>query len=375
MTPPAAAGHARALRRTTSSPRGPRRVSGPARTPKGREAGATAAARQAASAAPRGAAPRPAAKASRATAAAPRTARRTAAQRARAPRGGLVAALAPRRVSGPVGGAVALPRPGVARRRPAARREGLAPAALRRLGALPESPWLDRLLKGRLWIGIIAVGLIGLVFMQVSLLKINAGMGRAVERSAVLERENASLSADVARLDANDRIQRWALDHGMSLPAAGGVRYLGAHGRRVGGDAPQIPAEATATTATLPTLPADGTAGAASAAPPATTDLSGANGPITTTAAPAGTATGTAAPASGAAPSATATSGAAAAAPTGTGTAPATGVAAATAAPATTGAAAAATAAGTATATAAPAPTGGVPAGTGGAAPTAPTGG
>jgi hypothetical protein len=39
---------------------------------------------------------------------------------------------------------------------------------------------LDRLISGRIWIGVIAFALIGIVTMQLGLLKLNAGIGRSL---------------------------------------------------------------------------------------------------------------------------------------------------------------------------------------------------
>ncbi len=98
--------------------------------------------------------------------------------------------------------------------------------------------------------------LIGLVFMQVSLLKLNAGMGADVEKAAALERGNAMLQADVSKLESNDRIQQLAIRAGMVLPTSDNVRYLGAGGKRVGGaDATAAPSQGEASTALLPTVP------------------------------------------------------------------------------------------------------------------------
>ena len=40
---------------------------------------------------------------------------------------------------------------------------------------------MDRLVRSRAWVVIIGFGLIGIVAMQVSMLKLNTGIGRAVE--------------------------------------------------------------------------------------------------------------------------------------------------------------------------------------------------
>lgn len=129
----------------------------------------------------------------------------------------------PRRVSGPV----TRPRAGGAPRARARRRArgARAASAVAFLRGLPDARLLDRLLRGRAWIALIAVALIGIVFMQVSLLKLNAGIGRAVTTVDTLERQNAELRADVAALDGEGRIQDVAAEAGLLLPPAGDVEY------------------------------------------------------------------------------------------------------------------------------------------------------
>lgn len=115
----------------------------------------------------------------------------------------------PRRVSGPVRGrgatAVAAP----------------PPLALRLGGAvhgIAEHHLLDRLVRGRAWIAILAVGLMGIVFMQVSMLRMNAGIGAAVERASVLDRQNSALRAAISELSSGDRIAAEAGKLGLILP-------------------------------------------------------------------------------------------------------------------------------------------------------------
>jgi uncharacterized membrane protein len=93
---------------------------------------------------------------------------------------------------------------------------------------VPDARVLDRLLRGRAWIALIAVALLGIVFMQVSLLKLNAGISRAVSQSDVLERENSQLRAAISGLDAEAHIEETAAVTGLKMPAAGDVRYLDA---------------------------------------------------------------------------------------------------------------------------------------------------
>jgi len=133
-----------------------------------------------------------------------------------------IAPRTPRRVSGPVV------------RRPVAVPGGAAVGrrtAFARVRALPDSRWLDRALRGRLWIWLLGAALLGVVFMQVSLLKLNSGIGRAVETSATLERQNSALEASIARLSDPDRVQKGAALYGMLTPPPGDVGYL--HARPV----------------------------------------------------------------------------------------------------------------------------------------------
>ena len=94
------------------------------------------------------------------------------------------------------------------------------------LATLPDRRLVDRMVRGRGWIGVIAFLLIGIVGMQVSLLKLNAGMGRDVERIASLERRNGELRAEVSWLSAGERVQDRAAAYGMVMPPAGAVGYL-----------------------------------------------------------------------------------------------------------------------------------------------------
>jgi cell division protein FtsL len=143
----------------------------------------------------------------------PQTARRGHARRAPMPRHA-------RRVSGPVARAVpAAPSIAVPRRRSQT-------TAFERLRALPEHRLVDRLLRSRAWIWLIAIMLGGIVTMQVSLLKLNAGISKNVETAGTLERVNADLETEVAKLSSGERIQDTAAEEGMVTPSAGDVGYL-----------------------------------------------------------------------------------------------------------------------------------------------------
>jgi cell division protein FtsL len=170
-----------------------------------------------------------------------------------------------RRVSGPAGGlrvarstavaapGIALPRPGArpahrptvpARRRSPSRppgrgrsREhaGIALGLVDLLAGLRRSSlseWLGsrRSLSGRTWIALVAFALIGIVTMQLGLLKLNASVGRALEHQALLQRENAALSIENSELSAGNRVESQAARNGMTLVAAGALRFLTTRG-------------------------------------------------------------------------------------------------------------------------------------------------
>jgi hypothetical protein len=91
---------------------------------------------------------------------------------------------------------------------------------------VPDARVLDRLIRGRLWIGLIAGALVMLVFMQVSLLKLNTGISADILESQNLERSNAELRAGVSSLDSGQRIQDLAAARGMVMPDDGQLRFL-----------------------------------------------------------------------------------------------------------------------------------------------------
>jgi hypothetical protein len=127
---------------------------------------------------------------------------------------------APRRVSGPAAkprrGEDARPRTGT-RRAPV--RDPFVIRAIERTMRMADSRFLDRLLRGRLWIPLVAAGLMGIVFMQVSMLKLNAGIGRAVQASATLERQNSAMRAEVSGMESGSKIYATAKDIGMVASA------------------------------------------------------------------------------------------------------------------------------------------------------------
>ena len=221
---PAGSGHRRTLSRD-AAPRSPRRVSGPlagrAAALIGRVAGT--AARTAPRTKPRmtsragaGPAARPAARPASQTAARPasqraaRTASRTPARTA--------SQSAPRTA----------PRPQRARRSTARPSAGAAISArtLAFVGSLPDHPLLDRIVRGRTWIALLGLMLVGIVAMQVEQLKLGASIGRSVGRTSQLQTRNEQLQASVALLSDEQRIESVAAKEGMIMPPPSAVGFL-----------------------------------------------------------------------------------------------------------------------------------------------------
>ena len=175
-----------------------------------------------------------------------------------------------RRRSGPVAPA--------RRSRPAAQPRPGAPAALARFVEASTNGLLDRLLRGRLWVGCIGVLLAGIVFLNVSLLEI----AHTSTLASAIDRQNSSLRMRLAALDSTERIQRLAIARGMVFPLAGDYRYLRARprldgaraARRItspGGSATSAPASGSATSATAAgSTPATAPAGGQQSAAPVT---------------------------------------------------------------------------------------------------------
>ncbi|MEA2140508.1 MAG: hypothetical protein QOC91_607 [Solirubrobacteraceae bacterium] len=134
----------------------------------------------------------------------------------------------PRRVSGPVRRPVPA-RP--ARSRRTGGQAGFVFGLISALESLAQHRLLDRLIRGRTWIGIVAFALIGIVTLQLGLLKLNGGIGRTLEHEALLQRENAALSIENSELAAGTRVQARAAQLGMAFVPSGQLRFLSASSR------------------------------------------------------------------------------------------------------------------------------------------------
>jgi cytoskeletal protein RodZ len=169
-------------------------------------------------------------------------------------------------------------------------------------GRVVDARFLDRLLRGRTWIALLALGLMGIVFIQVSMLRLNAGISRAITSAETLHRQNSTLRADISKLDSSERIGDAAKSFGMIQPLPGRVTYLDA--RKANGAAaargihpPKPPKTAATATATTATTTAPAAAATTATAPPPTTTQAVTAPPPTQTQTQATTTPATTAPA------------------------------------------------------------------------------
>jgi hypothetical protein len=125
----------------------------------------------------------------------------------------------PRRVSGPV-------RPPAKRSSGAQTEHGLVPSLLGALDGVSRSGALDRLIRGRIWIGVITFALIGIVTLQLLVLQLNASIGRSLVREAQLQRANAALSIEGSELAGGERVETQAALLGMQIVPEGSLRFL-----------------------------------------------------------------------------------------------------------------------------------------------------
>jgi cell division protein FtsL len=138
----------------------------------------------------------------------------------------------PRRTSGPARPPARVPAtraPGRPARPPAPSvqlERGLVPWVAQLLSGLTRNRSLDRLIRSRTWIALIAFALIGIVSLQLLVLRLNADIGHALVRESALQRENAALSIESSELAAGERVESQAAHLGMQLVPEGSLRFL-----------------------------------------------------------------------------------------------------------------------------------------------------
>ena len=94
------------------------------------------------------------------------------------------------------------------------------------VGGLADSGLMVRLTRGRLWIGLLATLLVGIVALNVVALGINAASSKVAQASDQLRRANSALRARIAGDLSNEKVQVAAAALGLAIPQPGDVHYL-----------------------------------------------------------------------------------------------------------------------------------------------------
>ncbi len=150
----------------------------------------------------------------RRTAPAPRPSRTTAPPKPRQP------------ARKPTAGAVAAPAKAPARRplptrQPLTTRPRLAAVAGRTavaVGQLPDSGLVVRMTRGRTWIAVLGVLLVGIVALNVVTLSFAASAGKIDEQITTLENENSMLESREAERYSTARVRGEAAQIGLAMP-------------------------------------------------------------------------------------------------------------------------------------------------------------
>jgi hypothetical protein len=105
----------------------------------------------------------------------------------------------------------------------------VVPAALRTAGAvggLADSGVVVRLTRGRLWIGMLAALLVGIVALNVLALSFNASSSEAGRAADELKRQNSAYRAQIAEVTASDQVHQTAGRLGLHVPNPDQIGYL-----------------------------------------------------------------------------------------------------------------------------------------------------
>jgi hypothetical protein len=80
--------------------------------------------------------------------------------------------------------------------------------------------------RGRAWIGVLGVLLVGIVALNVVTLSFAASSGKIDEQITTLEQENSMLGARVATKYGPDRVRHEAAARGLAMPTMQGPKVI-----------------------------------------------------------------------------------------------------------------------------------------------------
>lgn len=118
-----------------------------------------------------------------------------------------------------------------ARRKAPTRRPGgqlipIAAGAATAVRQLPDSGLMVRMTRGRAWIAVLGVLLVGIVAINVITLSLSAATGHIERNIQALEEENSLLRAHDAKLSGAGRVRHDAAAQGLTAATADQIGYL-----------------------------------------------------------------------------------------------------------------------------------------------------
>ena len=93
------------------------------------------------------------------------------------------------------------------------------------VGQLPDSGLVVRMTRGRAWIGVLGLLLVGIVALNVVTLSFAASSGKIDEQLTALSQENSILSGRDARLDGIGHVRSAAAPLGLAMPSSADIHF------------------------------------------------------------------------------------------------------------------------------------------------------
>src|SRR3954452_23913028 len=111
-------------------------------------------------------------------------------------------------------------------RRPGGQLIPIAAGAATAVRQMPDSRLMARVTRGRVWIGVLGVLLVGIVAINVITLSLSAAAGHIESNITALEEENSLLSGRTARLYGSARVRHEAAGLGLVAASSDSTSYL-----------------------------------------------------------------------------------------------------------------------------------------------------
>lgn len=90
---------------------------------------------------------------------------------------------------------------------------------------LPDSGLVVRMTRGRVWIGVLGLLLVGIVALNVATLSFAASAGDIDAEIVALEKENGVLNGRLAKIEGTERVRGEAAALGLAMPSSDQIHF------------------------------------------------------------------------------------------------------------------------------------------------------